>query len=219
VKLPEWCSFGPQINLAVLRRTAFYIMTNTQSYARRELDILVKSLPDPDNRPIIEPFIPEILALCEKFGNSGQSGGSAPFTASALSMAIKKLCLQEPICDITGIDDEWTDTSDMADGTIVVYQNKRCSALFKETIEGKPYYLDAVIFKNQKGVTWSSNNTIMKDGSRLRSRQYIKGFPFKPKTFYIDVIEEEVEKDDWVFFIKNERQLNSVWKYYDRYDK
>lgn len=193
-------------------------MTNTQSYAQRELDILCKSLTDPDNRPIIEPFIPEILALCERFGNSGQSGGSAPFTASALSQAIKKLCLQEPICDITGLSEEWMDTSDLGDGTVVLYQNNRCSALFKEKIDGRAYYLDAIVFKNQKGVGWSSNNVIMKDGSRLRSRQYIKSFPFKPKTFYIDVIEREVAKDDWEFTIKNERQLKSVWKYYDRFE-
>jgi hypothetical protein len=81
-------------------------MTNTQRYAQRELDILVKSA-SVDDRPIIEEFIPEILALCEKFGKSGQSGGSAPYTATALSHAIKKLCLQESICPITGIEDEW----------------------------------------------------------------------------------------------------------------
>ena len=67
-------------------------MTNTQSHAKRELDILIKTTPD----AIIRHFIPEILALCEVFGNSGQSGGSAPYTAGALTDAIKKLCLQQP---------------------------------------------------------------------------------------------------------------------------
>ena len=69
-------------------------MNNTLTHAQRELDILVKSCPDPENRPIIEGFIPEILALVEKFGKSGQSGGSAPYTATAISQAVKKLCLQ-----------------------------------------------------------------------------------------------------------------------------
>jgi hypothetical protein len=52
-------------------------MTNTQSHAKRELEILFKTTPD----AIIREFETEILALCEKFGQSGQSGGSAPFTA------------------------------------------------------------------------------------------------------------------------------------------
>jgi hypothetical protein len=33
-------------------------MTNTYNFAKQELDILVKSATDPENRPIIEPFIP-----------------------------------------------------------------------------------------------------------------------------------------------------------------
>lgn len=189
-------------------------MTNTQRYAQRELDILSKSATDPENRPIIEPFRKEILALCEKFGKSGQSGGSAPYTATALSQAIKKLCLQEPICGITGINDEWIDVSENGDGTIV-YQNRRCSTLFKDRGIDRAYYLDAIIFKDQEGYTFSSNaGAIRKDGSKVRSSQFIKGYPFIPKTFYIDVIRKEIAKDDWEFYIKNERQLNAVCKYY-----
>ena len=51
-------------------------MKNTMTHAERELDILVKSATDPNNRPIIEEFIPEILALVRKFSNSGQRGVS-----------------------------------------------------------------------------------------------------------------------------------------------
>lgn len=43
-------------------------MTNTYKFAEQELDILAMALPD----SIITPFAEEILALCEKFGNSGQ---------------------------------------------------------------------------------------------------------------------------------------------------
>lgn len=181
-------------------------------HAQRELDILVKSLPD----AIIEPFIPEIIALCDKFGNSGQSGGSAPYTATALSQAIKKLCLQEPICDITGLEEEWVDVTDFNDGR-QWYQNNRCSAVFKDGEDGRPYYLDAIVFKNQKGYTFTSNRgSILSDGSKVPSSLYIKKFPFKPKTFYIDVIDKEIAKDDWEHYVKNENQLKAVWKYYDR---
>ena len=48
-------------------------MTNTQKFAQKELDILAATVPD----AIVTPFAKEILALCEAFGNSGQSGGSA----------------------------------------------------------------------------------------------------------------------------------------------
>jgi hypothetical protein len=203
-------------------------MTKTKSYAESELDILVKSHPDPNNRPLIEEFIPEILAICEKFGNSGQSGGSAPYTAQALSQAIKHLCLQEPICPITGIDDEWMDVTKMNNGELM-YQNNRCSALFKDGKDGRPYYIDAIVKRTQTGSCWSGSFWLSKkdylSGDRskmISSSQYIKGFPFTPKTFYIDVIEEEVAKDDWETYLKDKKQLKEVYDYYyhvDRYKK
>lgn len=122
-------------------------MTNTQRYAQLEFDILVKSATDPDNRPIIEPFIPEMLALCEKYGKSGQSGGSAPYTATALAQAVKKLLLQEPICPIMGIGEEWMDVADMGDGIDILWQNARCGALFKG-INGRAWFLDAIVWKD-----------------------------------------------------------------------
>jgi hypothetical protein len=194
-------------------------MSNTRNFAERELDILVKSNSDPDNRPIIEEFIPEILALVDKFGNSGQSGGSAPFTAGALSSTIKKLCMQEPICPITGIDDEWEDISAHNDGE-PMWQNKRCSAIFRDG-DDNAYYVDAVVKKTQNNSCWSGSFWLnLKDyltGNRelmISNCQFIRGFPFTPKTFYIDVIEEEIAKDDWEMFLKDPKQLEEVFQYY-----
>lgn len=223
-------------------------MTNTQRYAQRELDILVKSSPDPNNRPIIEPFIPEILALCEKFGKSGQSGGSAPFTASALSQGIKKLLLQEPIMPMTGIDDEWVDVSRYGDGSNasddIVFQNSRCGGLFKNN-NGKCWYLDAIIWKGDtEGESGNDWDTFSGTVEGIKSRQYVKSFPFTPKTFYIDVTREQLPEDwneepfmegsDWYdrkeyestgiknwhkdkyrYTIKDRYQLDRVFKYYD----
>lgn len=194
--------------------------TNTGRFAQKELSILSKLATDPENRPIIEPFIPEILALCDKFGNSGQSGGLAPFTASALSKAIKTLCLQEPICPIMDLPEEWFDVSKISDLTKgrTLFQNNRCSALFRE--DDQPvYYLDAISFI-PVGKSYGmhiSRGVMLDDGSKIGSRQRVKKFPFTPKTFYIDIIEIEVAKDDWEYKIKNERQLKSVFKYYDRF--
>lgn len=220
-------------------------MTNTQKFAERELDILSKSATDPDNRPIIEPFRSEILALCEAFGKSGQSGGSAPYTATALSQAVKKLCLQESICPVTGIDEEWVYVADMGGGKNekeCVYQNNRCSALFKDS-EGRCWYLDAVIWKEEDGNTYCGN-ALSKEGTPYHSKQFVKSFPFTPKTFYIDVVKEVLPESwtqepfiEWDYYdqkvfeetgkkvwqkekykniIKSESQLKKVWKYYDQ---
>lgn len=179
------------------------------SYAENELNILLKTVKD----PIIAPFKDEIVALCEKMSTSG---AAAPFVASAVSQAVKKLMMQQPICDITGIDEEWMDVTEFNDGT-TMYQNKRCSALFKEG-DDAPYYIDAVVFKSSKRNCFTSNKGVpMPDGSRICSRQYIKKFPFKPKSFYIDVISRETKPGWWEHKIKNPNQLKAVFKYYNQY--
>lgn len=224
-------------------------MTNTQRHAQMELDILVKSATDPNYRPIIEEFIPEILAICEKFGLSGQSGGSAPFTATALSHAIKKLCLQEAICPIMDLPEEWVDVSAFGDGSMVGYQNSRCGCLFKDGIGRRPYYLDAIIWKGDtEGESGNDWDVFSGRVEEYYSRQYVKSFPFEPKSFYIDVIREELPEDwdqepfiegnDWYsteefertgikvwhkykyrYLIKDRSQLERVFKYYDHYEK
>lgn len=189
--------------------------TNAKTFAETEIDILLKLYPTEQNPPIIKDFIPEILALVDKFGRSGQSGGSAPYTASAISDAVKKLCLFKPIADITGEDSEWANNEIDRDNPVV--QNKRCTALFKQT-NGRAYYLDAIIFKNEKGHTYSSNSVRLIGGGKIGSRQIVHAFPWKPKTFYIDVIETEVAKDDFEFTIKDMRQLDQVWEVYDPFE-
>jgi hypothetical protein len=198
-------------------------MSNTADKAKLEFEVLRSTVED----AIIAPFEKEILALVDKFGESGQSGGSAQYTASAISLAVKKLCMREPICDITGIDSEWNDVREYCDGR-ETYQNKRLSSVFKEGKEGTPYYLNAIVFKGQDDSTFTSNSVKLKDGSKLGSSQSIK-LPFKPKTFYVDVIETEWHKNKetgeltvqpgggwWTSVIKDESQLEEVFDYYQR---
>lgn len=196
--------------------------SNTWKHAKRELDILTKSSTDPENRPIIEEFIPEILELVDKFGNSGQSGGSYAYVASAIADAVKTLCKQETICSITGIDDEWIDMFlHMGEEC---YQNVREGSIFKEGKDGKSYYLDAIVKKTEtsswSGPFWLTKEDYLNNNikNKITGRQYIKSFPFTPKTFYIDVIEEEVAPDDWEMWCKDPKQLNQVWEYYDKYE-
>lgn len=200
-------------------------MTNTQKFAKQELEILEKTVPD----AIVTPFKNEILALCEAFGKSGQSGGSAPMTATVLSKAIKSLLLQEPISEITDVDVEWNQL-DYDDE--VKYQSKRCSALFKDN-DNKAYYLEAIVWKGVEDWDTFTGSVYLDDKNfeLIKSRQYVK-FPFKPKTFYIDVVRVPISKKEaeernlyyieghnecYYTVIKNPKQLNAVFKYYDRY--
>lgn len=197
-------------------------MTKTQSFAKQELDILAATIPS----SIVTPFANEIIALCEAFGKSGQSGSSAPMTASAISQAVNKLLLQQPICDITGHENEWCDIAEINGGE-PLWQNNRCSGLFKHK-NGDCYYIDAIIFDGDITSRFYSNSgsVTLADGNPIYSKQKIKEFPFTPKTFYIDVIETEwadktetVKKQGggwWTSIVKDETQLAEVFKYYKK---
>jgi hypothetical protein len=86
--------------------------------------------------------------------------------------------------------------------------------VFKEGKDGKPYYLDAIVWKNQKGNTYTGNCILNSNGDKIKSSQIIK-LPFTPKTFYIDVFDYEIALDDWESKIVDESQLEEVWKYYE----
>lgn len=203
-------------------------MSNVHNHAVLEFDILSKTVTDPNDRPIVEEFKDEILALCEKFGNSGQSGGSAPYTAAVISSVVKKLCLFEPISPISGHDDEWM-CGHMGNNNDY-YQNKRCGAIFKEGKDGRAYYLDAIVWKGDtEGESGNDWDTFSGRVENISSRQFIKNFPFNPKTYYIDVTrvpyDETIHnaKDavscgsgDFVYLIKDKKQLDEVYEYYDK---
>lgn len=187
-----------------------------------EMDVLSKAATDPENRPLIEPFRNEILALCEAFGKSGQSGGSYQIVACAIADAAKKLMMQNPISPITGIDEEWVNVRDMSQEDEMMYQNKRCMGLFKSK-SGKCWYVDAIAKKTPDGATWSGAFWLNRDAwlagdksKRIGHAHYVKSFPFTPKTFYIDVTEEEVAPDDWEMYLVDPKQLEKVFKYYDK---
>ena len=88
-----------------------------------------------------------VMELIEVFSKQGHSGMSAPIVADLF----KKLANYETLQPITGKDEEWGDVRDLGDG-VPWYQNKRCSALFKDGVDGKPYYIDAIVKRDQKGL-------------------------------------------------------------------
>lgn len=177
-------------------------MSNLIEHAKREfLALGYKPIEECEEDP--NKWIQEnVLELLKVFRDQGHSGASAPFAVSYF----EKLALFQPLCPIKGTEDEWgTETGEA--------QNKRCSAIFREE-NGKSRYLYAIIWKDQEGFTYHGS-ALLKNGTRIRSSQYIK-YPFIPKTFYIDVIEKKVAPDDFKCYIKDETQLEEVWKYYSK---
>lgn len=145
-----------------------------------------------------------VLELLEVFSKQGHSGFSAAYVINLFS----KLAKHEPLTPIMCTDDEWSDIGE--EMGIDIYQNNRCSAVFKNGKNGKPYYLDAIVWRNQKGVTFTGT-VLNSKKEKIYSHQTIR-IPFNSKTFYIDVIEPP---DDSPIYIKDDAQLKKVWKYYE----
>jgi hypothetical protein len=200
--------------------------------AQYELSRLLKRAEDKGETPLVKEFVPEIMALVQKFADSGQSGGSAPFTAGVITEVLKKLLAQEPLGGVENSNDEWNDISDIEgveEGT-GTFQNTRLSSVFKEGKEGDPYYLDAIVFVPEGKDYGFTGTASIKEGSeeRIGSSQYIKSFPFEPKTFKITVNEKEYRKLEdgslieengggwWESWIKDPKQLEEVWQHYDK---
>lgn len=196
-----------------------------EQHAKKEIDILIKTCGQ--DTPVIKEFIPEILQLCKKFGESGQSGGSAPYVSSAITQTLSKLLAFKPICPIQGTDDEWANQDFDGKGSA---QNNRLSSVFKNS-DKRAYYLDAIVWQGED--EW---DTFTGSVDGIKSRQFIS-FPFEPKTFYIDVVKDynskeyfntnsisyheefgEDGKKNGKYFnykIKDKSQLKQVAEYYD----
>jgi len=129
---------------------------------------------------LVKEFEAEILALVEKFGKSGQSGGSAPFTAGAIANAVKKLCLHDTLSPLTGSEDEWGHCYEHEGEQ--VYQNKRKYSVFMN--DGRlstAHYNNTIVFQGEE--EWDSFTGSVQG---ITSSQPVR-FPFEPKTFYVDV--------------------------------
>jgi hypothetical protein len=144
-----------------------------KEHFRTELEILKKQ--NKGEELIITDFVEDIYNIIDKFSKQGHSGGSAPYYSHTISETIKNVLSYKPLSPIEN-DDNWNDVDNN------MFQNKRESALFKDGIDGRPYYIDAVVWQGvEEYDTYTGSN------EETYSRQYVK-FPFTPKTFYIDVI-------------------------------
>lgn len=107
----------------------------------------------------------QVLELLELFSTHGHSGSYAPYAISLF----KQLASFEPIVSLTGEDWEWNDAGG-------IFQNKRCSHVFKDSKDGKAYDSEGRIFREPNGCCYQNGN----------SRVYIE-FPYTPKREYVDV--------------------------------
>ena len=201
-------------------------MSKTIEHAEREFAILEKLSSD----TLISEFKPEMLNLIKKFAESGQSGGSAPYTAHAITDSLKKVLLHVPLSPIVGTDDEWDDVTEYFNG-IETYQNKRCTELFKKQ-NGKPYYLNAIAFtENTEDICYTGSTYIDTESCELIRSEQTVIFPFTPKTFYIEVIyvvvsPEKIAKHNLsvteiygelcIKVVKNPKDLDEVFDYYEK---
>jgi hypothetical protein len=152
-----------------------------------------------------------VLELIETFSKQGHSGMSAGIVRSIFN----ELADYKPLGGISGEDNEWKEVSSN------LYQNKRLSGVFKDIfkLNGKPYYLDAITWKTSITSTTWSGVAVTKDRKKISSRQFIKDFPFYPKTFQIEVHEVENSVDDsFIISEKGMQQLEEALKYYDFYE-
>lgn len=106
------------------------------SYAETELDKIGMTEDDEMNGAMRK----HLIHMIKEFSAEGHSGFSASYAISCL----KRLLNFKPLAPLTGEDDEWSDVSQMGDGTML-YQNKRCSSVFKDRhgaydINGKVFW-------------------------------------------------------------------------------
>ena len=145
-------------------------------HAKRELAFLLKpdegeTQPDSMNKMMYD----NLLEMVNTFAEQGHSGFSAGYAIEILILLLK----QEPIRPLTGEDDEWDDVTDMNDGD-VLYQNNRCSRVFKD--ESGVYDTQGKAFNDPGGCSYSNSN----------SRVPVV-FPYTPTTVYVDVDENGKE--------------------------
>ncbi len=139
--------------------------SNLVKHAKVELELLGYDLNDKVEGPN-KWMCENVLELLKVFSKQGHSGSSAPYCISLFS----KLANFEPVCPLTGNDDEWTEVSDN------LYQNKRCSHVFKNGKDGTAYDIEGKIFRESDNCCYTS-----KDSSVDVT------FPYTPKREYVEV--------------------------------
>ena len=97
--------------------------------------------------------------------------------------------------------------------------------VFKDGKDGKAYFIDAIVFDgNFRGKIY--RQWMLATNGTIGSTQQIKSFPFPAKDILCDVIDHrwkdkeettpDINGDWWTHSIKDEKQLDEVFEYYDK---
>ena len=174
-------------------------MGNLEKHAKLELELAGLFDKDSDYEGMLADAV---MGLIKVFAKQGHSGASA----SMVSDLFNKLSRYKTITPLTFKDDEWSQCSDG------LYQNIRNSAVFKDSKEGRPYYIDAYYERTQKGTNWSG--TLDLGNGNYVKKCYIKD-PKNMPSICIHVIEKEITKNNWEMKIADMKQIDELNKYYD----
>ena len=141
-------------------------MTNIESYAESELARIGMGADAPDE--MNKAMHDHIITMVRAFADEGHSGMSAGYALSIL----KKVLAFEPLTPLTGEDSEWTEVMDG------VFQNKRCSRVFKQAdrFDGQAYDINGKVFIEESGAAYTSSDSLVP-----------VTFPYEPKTEYVKV--------------------------------
>ena len=135
-------------------------MSNLVQHAERELRAAGLYDADSDYSGMLADAV---IQLVKVFADQGHSG----FSASRTIAIFAKVAGFEPLVPLTGADDEWTEC------VHGIYQNKRCSRVFKEN--GQAYDIEGIVFRDKDGSAWTSRD----------SRVGVT-FPYTPTTKVVD---------------------------------
>lgn len=178
-------------------------MSNLIEHAKYELEMAGLFGKDSDYGGMIGEAVMELI---EKFSEQGHSGMSASIVASIFA----ELVMYKPLGGITGTPNEWSEVNEN------VLQNKRLGSVFKNSKDGKPYFLDAIIWVDKAtGSGWNGTAELKSNDALIKiinSRQFIKSFPFKPKSFYVEV------DGNSCITKKGKIELEKALEYYELYE-
>jgi hypothetical protein len=113
-------------------------MSNLVDYAESELQRIGMGADTSDEMNKL--MHDNIIQVVKIFAEQGHSGFSAGYALGIL----KNVLNFEPVTPLTGEDDEWELINEQMGGREGLYQNKRCSHVFKE--DGQAYDSEGRIF-------------------------------------------------------------------------
>ncbi len=150
-----------------------------------------------------------VLELIEVFSKQEHSAMSADLVVNLFW----KLANRKTLSPITGDNSEWQEVESVSS-----LQNKRCPGLWKNE-SGEVSYSAAIVFVEPNGISWRGAAWLSTDDSynnlvKISSTQKIKGFPFTPKTFTIEVEQVEIA-EEITPVIKDKQKLQEALGYYN----